>query len=54
MGSGTLALACKKNNRDFIGFEIDDKYCKIANSRIQKYISQTKLNSEGKFFSSQA
>jgi DNA modification methylase len=43
MGSGTTALACMELSRDFIGFEISEKYCKIAN---------TKLNG-GKFFSSQ-
>jgi site-specific DNA-methyltransferase (adenine-specific) len=37
MGSGTLALACKNTNRDFIGFEIDKKYCDIANDRITKF-----------------
>jgi DNA modification methylase len=36
MGSGTLALACKNTNRDFIGFEIDKKYCDIANERLTK------------------
>jgi len=53
MGSGTTAVACIKTNRKFIGIEISPEYCKIANERIQKELSQTKLNSEGKFFSSQ-
>lgn len=34
MGSGTTALACKKLNRNFIGFEIDKKYIKLARKRI--------------------
>lgn len=34
MGSGTTAVACKNTNRQFIGFEIDEKWCKIANDRI--------------------
>jgi len=35
MGSGTTAVACKNTNRNFIGFEINEGYCKIANSRCE-------------------
>ena len=35
-GSGTTAEACIKNNRHFIGFELDEKYFNIANERIAK------------------
>lgn len=35
-GSGTTGVACVKTGRTFIGIEIDDLYCKIANERIQK------------------
>ena len=34
MGSGTTAVACKETGRNFIGFEIDEKYYKIANDRV--------------------
>jgi len=34
IGSGTVAVACKKLNRSFIGIEIDEKYCEIARNRI--------------------
>lgn len=34
MGSGTTGVACKKLNRHFIGIEIDEKYFKIAEGRI--------------------
>ena len=34
MGSGTTAVACKELNRQFIGFEIDEKYWTIANNRL--------------------
>lgn len=37
IGSGTTAVACKKLNRNFIGFEINPEYCKIANDRLKKY-----------------
>jgi len=53
IGSGTTAIACINTKRNFIGIELSPEYCKISNERIQKELSQTKLNSEGKFFSSQ-
>ena len=34
MGSGTTAVACKRLNRNFIGFEISKEYCDIANKRL--------------------
>ena len=34
IGSGTTAVACKRLNRHFIGFEIDKKYCDISNKRL--------------------
>ena len=34
IGSGTTAIACIKTKRNFIGFELDENYCKIANERI--------------------
>ena len=34
MGSGTTAVSCVKNNRNFIGFEISKEYCEIAEQRI--------------------
>jgi len=36
MGSGTVAVACKKRNRDFIGFEINHDYCIMSAKRINK------------------
>ena len=40
MGSGTTAVACVKNNRNYIGFEISKEYCEIAESRIKEEICQ--------------
>ncbi|MCO7121927.1 site-specific DNA-methyltransferase [Ihubacter massiliensis] len=33
-GSGTTAVACKQTGRNFIGFELQKKYCEIASERI--------------------
>lgn len=35
IGGGTTALACKNNNRNYIGFEIDGNYYKVANDRLK-------------------
>ena len=35
MGSGTTGVACKRQNRNFIGMEIDDHYYQIAVKRIK-------------------
>ncbi len=34
IGSGSTALAAIKNNRHYIGYEISEDYCEIANKRI--------------------
>ena len=31
-----MGIACKKTGREFIGIEIDEKYFKIADSRISQ------------------
>lgn len=38
MGSGTTAFACKSLKRNFIGFEINPEYVKIANKRLAQEI----------------
>ena len=37
MGSGTTAKMAVLNNRYYIGFDISEEYCKIAQNRIEKY-----------------
>lgn len=36
MGSWTTARACKDMGRNFIGFEINEKYCKIGTERLRQ------------------
>jgi site-specific DNA-methyltransferase (adenine-specific) len=36
MGSGTTGVACIKNNRKYIGFEISKEYCELAEKRISE------------------
>ncbi len=35
MGSGTTAAACKELGRDFLGFELEPEYIKMANERLK-------------------
>ncbi|TAD98068.1 MAG: site-specific DNA-methyltransferase [Bacteroidetes bacterium] len=46
MGSGTTALSALKNNRKFVGYELESKYIKLAEERILKYKTQTNLKFE--------
>ena len=43
MGSGTTAVACIKEKRHFIGYEITKEYFDIAQERIKKEQSQATL-----------
>ena len=36
MGSGSTGVACVNTNRDFIGYELNEKYFKIAEKRINE------------------
>lgn len=37
IGSGSVAVACKQTKRNYIGFEIDANYSKMANERVRKF-----------------
>lgn len=43
MGSGTTGVACQNLNRNFIGFEIDEKYFEIAKKRLERNTTQLEL-----------
>jgi modification methylase len=37
MGSGSTALSCKKNNREFVGIEISETYIDMTKKRLDEY-----------------
>lgn len=43
MGTGSTAEAALRANRNFIGSEMSEKYCKIAEERLKPFLNQTKL-----------
>ena len=45
-GSGTTAVACAELDRRFIGIEISQEYCDIAQKRVDAVQNQTKLKLE--------
>lgn len=44
MGSGTTCLAAKRLGLNYIGFEINEKYWKIATDRLQGINQKGELN----------
>lgn len=44
MGSGQTALAAIKNRRHFVGYDVEKKYCDLAEKRIRELTEQKKLN----------
>ncbi len=44
MGSGTTAIAALKSNRNYVGFEISEKYIKLAKQRIAPYENMIKFS----------
>lgn len=46
MGSGTTAIACIKENRNFIGFELNEEYFGIAEQRIEEARREVEIELE--------
>lgn len=44
MGSGTTGVACKNNNRNYVGFEISPKYAEIADKRLHGELANGQLS----------
>jgi DNA modification methylase len=42
-GSGSECVAAKKNGRDFIGFDVEQKYVDMAKNRVRKETAQLRL-----------
>jgi modification methylase len=42
VGSGTTCIAAIKNNRHYVGYDIDSNYCSLAEDRIKKTKSEPK------------
>lgn len=45
MGSGSTAIACLNLKRNFLGFELDEKYHRAAEARIEKWHVESVLSS---------
>jgi DNA modification methylase len=43
LGSGTTSLSALKNNRNYIGYDTNEKYIKLADRRTSEYKNQMKL-----------
>ena len=43
MGSGTTAVACRDMNRQFVGFEIDERYYNVCLQRLEEKENQLEL-----------
>ena len=41
MGSGSTGVACINTNRNFIGYELDEKYFDIAKERLEQHENKT-------------
>jgi site-specific DNA-methyltransferase (adenine-specific) len=46
VGSGTTQIACEQLERNSIGIEISEEYCKLAYQRLQNEINQLKFGKE--------
>lgn len=43
MGSGTTGIAALKSDRRFVGYEINDDYIKLSETRLKPFIEQSKF-----------
>ena len=43
-GSGSTCIAALNTARKFVGYDIDNEYCKIANQRLKKTYTEINKN----------
>jgi DNA modification methylase len=43
MGSGTVAEVAVKNDRNYIGIDINPAYCRMADERVRKFTKQIEM-----------
>ncbi|MCK9266600.1 site-specific DNA-methyltransferase [bacterium] len=43
VGAGTTCIAALKTNRSYVGYDIDEKYCELANQRIKNFVQKQNL-----------
>ena len=47
MGAGTTAVVATENNRNFIGSELNEEYCKIAEERVRAHLATSGMVGAG-------
>src|SRR5690606_2735951 len=47
VGSGTTCISSLKNNRFYIGYDINEDYLSLARERINQYMRSSNLNEAG-------
>lgn len=45
-GGGSTAIACINTNRNYIGFELDEEYYKLADERIENHKGELNENKQ--------
>lgn len=46
IGAGTVAVAAIRNGRNYVGIELNQEYCKLAEKRIEEVKNEQKTEKE--------
>lgn len=44
LGSGTTSLSAIKNNRNYIGYDVNEEYCRLADKRVSAFLDQREIS----------